>query len=89
MAHSKQPDVLQLLSESLRKLKGKQTFDRIDHDTIIAELGIDSISFAELTISLEEELDVTFADEEATRIRTVGTVGDLERIVSAKLLSKG
>jgi acyl carrier protein len=84
LADSEQTDVIRLFSESLRELKGK-TFDHIDHDTVIADLGIDSITFVELVGILEDELDVVLADEELTRIRTVG---DLERTVSEKRQSK-
>ena len=81
MAHSEQIDVIELFTESLRELKGKNMFDHVNRDTHIADLGIDSISFVELIGILEDKLDIRLADEEVTRIRTVG---DLERTISAK-----
>jgi len=75
LADSERTDVVQLFAERFKELS-KKKFDVIDRQTVVADLGIDSISFVELIGILEDELDVVLADEEVTRIRTVGDLED-------------
>lgn len=49
-------------------------------------LGIDSLSFIEFMFKIEEEFGVSVSDED---LRSIKTLGDLERHVAAALASTG
>jgi len=51
---------------------------RIEQNTRLVDLGLDSFSKLSLLCALEEDLGVTISDEEFDRLQTVG---DLERAV--------
>lgn len=42
-----------------------------------ADLGFDSLDDVEFVMSLEDEFDISVADEDATRAKTVGTAAEL------------
>ncbi len=56
--------------------------DRLDIDealvtpraTIVDDLGASSVAILELTLALEDELDVEVSDDDVERIRTVGDI---------------
>lgn len=51
--------------------------DQINLDTNISDdLGADSISIMEFTLSLEDEFDIEVSDEDAEKITTIGNVVD-------------
>lgn len=71
-------DYLQSMTEALgSKLKGKT----LTEESVFTELGIDSIDLVDLVFQMEEELGITFEDEELTKIKTVG---DLIKLVEEK-----
>jgi acyl carrier protein len=49
-------------------------------------LGIDSLSFIEFMFKIEEEFGVSVSDED---LRSIKTLGDLERHVAAALAAEG
>jgi acyl carrier protein len=59
---------------------------RLDAAAPLDTLGIDSLSFIEFMFKIEEEFGVTVSDEDLKSIRTLG---DLERHVAAALLAAG
>ena len=59
---------------------------RLDGAAPLDTLGIDSLSFIEFMFKIEEEFGVTVSDEDLKSIRTLG---DLERHVAAALLAAG
>jgi acyl carrier protein len=59
---------------------------RLDAAAPLDTLGIDSLSFIEFMFKIEEEFSVTVSDEDLKSIRTLG---DLERHVAAALLAAG
>ena len=56
----------------------------ITMDTAIADdLGADSLDVVELTMALEEEFDISEADEE--QLASLVTVGDIFRFISSRV----
>jgi len=51
----------------------------ITYDRPIVELGLDSVSFAELLVVLEDKLDLTIED---SALKDVKTFGDLQAVVT-------
>jgi len=79
--HANNVDVLQLLAKAVTEIRPGIRAESIRTDTVIADLGIDSISLMEVIGILEDELRIVLSDEEVTRITTVA---DLERIIHKK-----
>ena len=80
MTDSREVKVLQVFENALKEIfPGAQ--HSITSETVIADLGVDSISLMEIVGILEDELKVKLSDEEITKIRTVA---DLERSVNRK-----
>ena len=50
--------------------------ENIELETPIGEISLDSLSFIELIVSIEEEFEIQFEDEDLN-IRDYATVGDL------------
>lgn len=48
--------------------------EEITMDTSFEDLGADSLDIVELIMAIEEEYDITVADEEAEQAKTVGDV---------------
>ena len=78
-----------------------QTFDRIkdlaikelsldpgklDANTPLADLGVDSLTFIEFMFKIEDEFGVKVSDED---LRNIKCLADLERHVAASLQSAG
>ena len=59
----------------------KRGFDHVTRDSVITELGIDSLSMMQIVGEMETELGVMIPDEDLVEIRTVG---DLVRKVEAR-----
>ncbi|MFI5356822.1 MAG: acyl carrier protein [Opitutales bacterium] len=53
-----------------------------DQSTLMGDLGIDSVSIADAVFVLEDVFDVSIANKELIRLRTVG---DLRSFIRAKL----
>ena len=58
----------------------------LDPNRSFQDIGIDSMSMINLMYALEDEFDVTLTTDEMMEINTVG---DLHRLVDAKLAAKG
>ena len=44
----------------------------LDEDTVLADLGADSLDLFQIISALEEEFDIEFDNEEAENLKTVG-----------------
>jgi acyl carrier protein len=67
---TQQQSMIDLLRSILRDVSDRPLGD-IDPDTPIAQLGIDSISVAEIVVRLEDHLGVEVAVSEWIRVQTV------------------
>jgi acyl carrier protein len=54
----------------------------IEGDRVISDLGLDSVSVAELLFALEDQLDITL---ELTEIEQLNTFGDLQELIQRRL----
>jgi acyl carrier protein len=80
LADGREVEVVGLFVDALHEVTGK-SFSGIGHDSVIGDLGVDSLSLMQIVGILEDQVGVTLADEEIARIRTVG---DIERLIAAK-----
>lgn len=72
-------DRAQLL-EMFRKMAteiAEKDFSHVTEDSVIADLGIDSLGMLELVGSMERELQVQIPDDELVGIQTVNQLLDL------------
>lgn len=60
----------------------KRDFATVTRDSVITELGVDSLSMMQIIGEMETELSVMIPDEDLVEIRTVG---DLVNKVGARL----
>lgn len=74
------------LVESIAAELGPEQLSRVQLDSVISELGIDSLAMAQIVLELEERLGVTIPDDE---LSDVVTVEDLIRIVEGRLDAEG
>ena len=72
--------------ESIAAELGPEQLSRVQLDSVISELGIDSLAMAQIVLELEERLGVTIPDDE---LSDVVTVEDLIRIVEGRLDAEG
>jgi acyl carrier protein len=75
------PDVLTMFKTVAGRVD-KRDFGHVTKDSVITELGIDSLSVMQIVGDLESELGVMIPDEDLVDIRTVG---DLVRKVESRL----
>lgn len=62
----------------------KRAFDHVTRDSVITELGIDSLSMMQIVGEMETELGVMIPDEDLVEIRTVGDLcGKVEQRLTA------
>jgi len=59
---------------------------RLDPAAPLDTLGVDSLSFIEFMFKIEEEFGITVSDED---LKSIKTLGDLERHVAAALSAAG
>ena len=59
---------------------------KIDPNALLADLGVDSLSFIEFMFKIEDEFGVKVSDED---LRNIKCLADLERHVAASLQSAG
>jgi len=74
-------DLLALFKETASQVE-KKKFDQVTRDSVITELGIDSLVMMQIIGELETKLDVMIPDEDLVEIITVG---DLCKQVEARL----
>ena len=75
--------------ERIRNLAAKEfslNAEALDPSAQLDSLGIDSLSFIEFMFKVEEEFGVTVSDED---LKSIKTLGDLERHVAAALAAAG
>jgi acyl carrier protein len=68
---SDKPDLLALFRQIASEVD-KKSFDHVTHASVIADLGIDSLSTMQIVGELESRLGVTIADDQLVKIVTVG-----------------
>ncbi len=69
------------LEQINKALEPKLHGQKVTEDSVFTELGIDSIDLVDLVFQMEEELGITFEDEELMKIKSVK---DLITIVESK-----
>jgi len=67
--------VLKLEPEKIREISQDETLNRI---------GVDSVNFIEIVISLEDEFGIAFEDDELL-LQNLNTINKLQKIISDKL----
>ncbi len=67
--------VLKIEPEIIKELSPDETLNRI---------GVDSVNFIEIVISLEEEFNIAFEDDELL-LQNLNTINKLKSIISNKL----
>ena len=67
--------------EYLDKIKERFSGKDITEETVFKDLGLDSLDLVDMVFELEEELGITFEDEELIQIKTVK---DLLTLIDAK-----
>jgi len=60
----------------------KRQFDHVTSESVITELGIDSLSMMQIVGEMETELGVMIPDEDLVELKTVG---DLVKKIEARL----
>ena len=64
-------DVLAMFKTVAERID-KKSFDDVTRDSVITDLGIDSLSMMQIVGELETELDLQIPDEDLVEIVTVG-----------------
>lgn len=72
------PTLLEILKETVTEDESKLTPEA----KLVDDLGCDSLSAVEITMELENKLDITIDDEE---VEQIVTIGDIINIVESKL----
>ena len=76
-------DVLAMFKTVAKRID-KKSFDDVTRDSVITDLGIDSLSMMQIVGELETELDLQIPDEDLVEIVTVGDLcGKVEHRLSA------
>ncbi|MFI6169095.1 acyl carrier protein [Nocardia sp. NPDC051052] len=57
-----------------KQLRGRQDVISLTEDTVIADIGLSSLQFADIVFTLEEEYEVEFDPAKAASAKTVGDV---------------
>ncbi|MBR2614244.1 MAG: acyl carrier protein [Clostridia bacterium] len=69
--------------DKIKEIIAKQLNVSVDTITeekeIVKDLGADSLDVVEMLMTIEEELSITIADEDAVNIKTVG---DIEKLLN-------
>lgn len=74
-------DVLEVFKAVAARVD-KRAFPKVTRDSVITDIGIDSLSMMQIVGELETELGVVIPDEDLVELRTVG---DLCAKVEARL----
>ena len=75
---STKPDLLALFREIAQDVDKKNLGD-VTEASVIADLGIDSLSTMQIVGELESRLDITIPDDQLVKLETVG---DLLKVVA-------
>lgn len=68
-------DVIAMFQKAALEVDNRRLPD-LKSDTVIAQIGMDSVAIMELVSWFEEQLNVRLADEELQKIRTVKDLRD-------------
>jgi acyl carrier protein len=68
---SDKKDLLTLFKAVAARIDKRQ-FDHVTPDSVITELGIDSLSMMQIVGEMETELGIMIPDEDLVELRTVG-----------------
>lgn len=74
-------EILTLIREALASVAPtrRSEFDKLELDTKIEALGLDSIATMEMVNFVEERIEVTFPDEELAKVQRIGDLAGLIR----------
>jgi acyl carrier protein len=76
-------DLLQMF-KGVAENVDKKSFDDVTRDSVITDLGIDSLSMMQIVGDMETELDLQIPDEDLVEIVTVGDLcSKLEHRINA------
>lgn len=71
------------LQEKIQDLLSQKVKDKtLTPDTNLLDLGLDSLDKADIMISLEDEFNISFNEDE---MLNVSTIGDLEKLIQEKI----
>lgn len=76
-------DSFALIRKFLQERLGIET-DQVHGETVLADLGVDSLMIAELMFEAEDQLDITIDSQEKVPV----TVGDMQRVIDRLLAEK-
>ncbi len=62
----------------------KEKIDEISQDETLNRVGVDSVNFIEIVVSLEEEFNIAFEDDELL-LQNLNTINKLQTIIAGKL----
>jgi acyl carrier protein len=68
-------NVIELFQQAALEVDNRK-LTNLSKDTVIAQLGMDSVAIMELVSVLEERLKLRIPDEELGRVRTIGDLRD-------------
>ena len=71
--------IIQLFKESVMEVDTNIKLNNVSMETELSALGLDSVTTMEVIGVLEEKLNVQFADEELTTLRSMKDVSSLIR----------
>jgi len=76
MSEGRVVDVIKLFKDAALEVSNKK-LDQLDRNTVISQLGMDSVSVMELVSYFEEKLNVRMPDEDLARVQTIGDLSTL------------
>lgn len=77
------PELLSMFKEVAERVD-KRPFEQVTRESVITDLGIDSLSMMQIVGEMETELGLQIPDEDLVEIVTVGDLcGKVERRLSA------
>ena len=76
MAEGSVVDVIKMFKDAALEVSNKK-LDQLDRNTVISQLGMDSVAVMELVSYFEEKLHVRMPDEDLARINTIGDLSTL------------
>lgn len=74
--------LLERLQEMIRDITGNKSVDVSEKSRLIEDLDFDSVDFASLVMSVEEEFDGSVDENE---LEDIVTVGDIISLINSKL----
>ncbi|MGQ0504149.1 MAG: acyl carrier protein [Myxococcaceae bacterium] len=69
-------DILQLFAQAAMEVNNKK-LDNLTRNTVISQLGMDSVAVMELVSYFEEKLEIRLPDDELAKISTIGDLSDV------------